>query len=226
MNETRDFKGIWIPAEIWLDTRLTLLEKALLAEIDSFTGNGKTFYKSNETIITEYNIGRSTVSRAIKHLSELGFIDVKSDGRGRHITSRTGRVVNLNMQGGQNEQADWSKRPPTNTVERIKYNTLKEGEVVMPFDTDDFRAAWQSYLDMRKAQHRFTYKSSASQQAALHQLQKMSHGSEATAIAIIGQSIAWCWKGLFPLKNTKNEPTGTTDGSLIEAHLRKLNSNT
>ena len=39
----RNFKGVWIAAEIWLDKDLTLVEKALLAEIDSFTGNGKSF---------------------------------------------------------------------------------------------------------------------------------------------------------------------------------------
>ena len=39
----RNFKGVWIAAEIWLDARLTLVEKALYAEIDSFSGNDRTF---------------------------------------------------------------------------------------------------------------------------------------------------------------------------------------
>jgi hypothetical protein len=51
----RTFKGVWIAAEIWLDKDLTLVEKALLAEIDSFTGNGKSFMKSNDTIQSEYS---------------------------------------------------------------------------------------------------------------------------------------------------------------------------
>ena len=93
----------------------------------------------------------------------------------------------------------------------------------MPFDSEKFRDAWSSYLEMRKAQHRFTYKTLASEQTALHQLYKISNGNENTAVAIIAQSIAWCWKGLFPLKQTKNEQQiGTTDGSVIEAHLRNL----
>jgi len=50
----RNFKGVWIAAEIWLDKDLTLVEKALLAEIDSFTGNGRSFMKSNDTIQSEY----------------------------------------------------------------------------------------------------------------------------------------------------------------------------
>jgi hypothetical protein len=31
----RDFKGVWIPKEIWLDERLNALEKIILTEIDS-----------------------------------------------------------------------------------------------------------------------------------------------------------------------------------------------
>lgn len=220
----REFKGIWIPAELWLNPELTLTEKALLAEIDSFSGSGKSFYKSNDTIVEEYQVSRSTIGRAVKKLEKLGFIEVRSDGRSRHLTSRVGRVVKMTSQGHQIDASAASKRRHTNTVERTNERTLKK-EVEWPFDSDKFRDAWRAYLDMRKAQHRFTYKSLESEQIALHQLQKMSNGNEATAIAIIAQSIAWCWKGLFPLKQQRNEQqTGTTDGSLIEAHLRNLGS--
>ena len=67
----RQFKGVWIPAEVWLDNRLTLVEKALLAEIDSSTGNGKTFHKCNDTLQTEYGISRNTIYRKLKSLGIL-----------------------------------------------------------------------------------------------------------------------------------------------------------
>ena len=88
----RQFKGVWIPAEVWLDNRLTLVEKALLAEIDSFTGNGKTFHKCNDTIQTEYGISRNTISRALRKLEALDFIDVNFNGRVRHCSIREGRL--------------------------------------------------------------------------------------------------------------------------------------
>ncbi len=224
MND-RDFKGIWIPAEVWLNPELSLTEKALLAEIDSFTGNGKSFYKSNDTIVRDYGVSISTISRAVKKLADMGYVDVRSDGRNRYITSRQSRVVNLTMQNVQNDVSAPSKSATTNKVDRYNYKTLKEEGVVMPFDSNEFHCAWETYLEMRKVQHKFQYKSTATEQTALHQLQQMSNGSEATAIAIIAQSVAWCWKGLFPLKQQRNDqPTGTTDGSLIEAHLRNLGS--
>jgi hypothetical protein len=35
MKENRDFKGVWIPKEIWINTDLSIIEKVLLVEIDS-----------------------------------------------------------------------------------------------------------------------------------------------------------------------------------------------
>ena len=43
----RAFKGVWIPAEIWLNENLTVMEKVLYAEIDSFCGKGKACFCSN-----------------------------------------------------------------------------------------------------------------------------------------------------------------------------------
>ena len=33
--QKRDFKGVWIPKEIWLSTDLKVMEKLILVEIDS-----------------------------------------------------------------------------------------------------------------------------------------------------------------------------------------------
>ena len=88
----RQFKGVWIPAEVWLDKRLTLVERALLAEIDSFSGAGKTFHKCNDTIQTEYGISRNTISRALRKLEALRFIEVNFNGRVRHCSTRAGSI--------------------------------------------------------------------------------------------------------------------------------------
>ena len=87
----REFKGVWIPKEVWLNPDLSLTEKALLAEIDSFTGDGKAFYKSNETIQEEYKVSRPTISKALKKLEGMGFIKVEFDGRRRKVTYQADR---------------------------------------------------------------------------------------------------------------------------------------
>ena len=45
--KTRDFKGIWIPKEIWLNKNLKLIEKIFLVEIDSLD-NEDGCYASNK----------------------------------------------------------------------------------------------------------------------------------------------------------------------------------
>jgi len=225
----RNFKGVWIPAEIWLDARLTLVEKALYAEIDSFPGNEKTFHKSNETIQLEYGVSRPTISKAIKKLESLGFISASFDGRVRHLTVQADRKIlsgsgkNSFGQKEKNLRAEGKNTTSTNTRERTKDNTIKREGVVMPFDSKEFAQTWEVWIAERKERGTKKY-TQRGEQAALHKLQNDSQGDEATAIQIIHESIAHGWQGLFPLKNRKNENKrpGTSDGSLIAEHLRRL----
>ena len=48
MKENRDFKGVWIPKEIWLNTDLSIIEKVLLVEIDSLDNSDRGCFASNE----------------------------------------------------------------------------------------------------------------------------------------------------------------------------------
>jgi len=221
----REFKGVWIPAKVWLDRDLTLVEKALLAEIDSFTGNGRSFMKSNETIQAEYGISRNTIGRSLRKLAERGFVDVTFNGRVRCVTTRAGCIPKMERQTTQNGEAESPNSTSTNTRERTKENTVKNKGLVLPFDSKEFSVAWQSWKDYKRDEHGFKFKSRASEQASLHQLQNLSGGNEETAVRIIAQSLANGWRGFFPLKNQHNESRanrGPSDGSLLTAHLRKL----
>ena len=230
----REFKGVWIPAEVWLDKRLTLVEKALYAEIDSFSGNGKTFHKANETIQLEYGVSRPTISKAIKKLSDLGFIEATFDGRTRHLTVQADRKIFTGSrkesfgQQEKNLRAEGKNSTSTNTRERTIDNTLKKKGVVLPFEGESFQEAWETWLQERKERGTKRY-TPRGEQAALHKLQNDSQGDEATAVQIIHQSIANGWQGLFPLKHQKNERqnqrSGPADGSLIAEHLRRLAAN-
>ena len=121
----RQFKGIWIPAEIWLDRNLSAVDKILLSDIDSFTGNQKTFYKSNETIAEELYISVRSASRSIKKLKDLGYIRIEGNKRSRLIYS----TFDL-YHKGQNEQDD------RNIVYDIGQNGLSERSKSLPTNTD------------------------------------------------------------------------------------------
>ena len=196
----REFLGIWIPAEVWLDNRLTITEKAFLAEVESFSKNGKTFHKSNDTIRQQYGITPKTVQRIIKKLVQLELLECYFNGRVRHLS--LGRLVKMSTLHRQNVDSASSKFPHTYTVERTTKNTSKK-EVVYPFTETEFLEMWKTWLQERRDRRYKNYTDNG-EQAALHNLKKMSNDDYRIAIAIIQQSIAQGWQGLFELKGAKS----------------------
>jgi hypothetical protein len=192
----REFLGIWIPAEVWLDQRLTMTEKAFMAEVESFSKNGKTFHKSNDTIRQQYGITPKTVQRIIKKLVQLELLECYFNGRVRHLS--LGSMGKMTSLPGKNDDSASSKFPHTNTVERTTKNTSKK-EVVYPFTEIEFLETWKAWLQERRDRRYKSYTDNG-EQAALHNLKKMANNDYRTAIAIVQQSIAQGWQGLFELK--------------------------
>ncbi len=117
----REFKGIWIPKEIWLNPDLSALEKVVFAEIDSLDGE-QGCYASNEYLAQFCNCSVSKIVKAIKKLKDLGLIYIKSfDGRTRFIGSSLSK---LTEQTGKKYQAEWQKVPPINIDNNIDNITL------------------------------------------------------------------------------------------------------
>jgi hypothetical protein len=71
----RQFKGVWIEREIYLNKNLTPTEKLLLAEIDSFSKNGVCF-ASNEHFADFLGITKKHVSALISKLTKMNLITV------------------------------------------------------------------------------------------------------------------------------------------------------
>ena len=85
----RDFKGIWIPKQIWLDKRLSALDKIILAEIDSLDCGERGCYASNHALSEFCQCSETKISKSISKLVNLGYLSVQSfDGRQRKIQSR------------------------------------------------------------------------------------------------------------------------------------------
>ena len=80
-------------------------------------------------------------------------------------------------------------------------------EIVFPFQSENFIQQWQIWKRYKKEQHKFTYKSEASEQAALTQLQKMATNRELKAIEIIHHTMANGWKGFVEPKTDPRKET-------------------
>lgn len=87
---SREFKGIFIPAPVWLSAELNIMEKVLYAEIDSLDGENGCF-ASNEYLADFFGISKRAIQSGISHLKELGLIQQESfNGRSRclRVTNR------------------------------------------------------------------------------------------------------------------------------------------
>lgn len=95
-ENNRDFKGVWIPKEVWLDTRLNALDKVILTEIDSLDQGERGCYASNKHISEFCQCSEAKVSKSISQLIKYGYLYVqKFDGRQRELKSRLSNFVRL-----------------------------------------------------------------------------------------------------------------------------------
>ena len=124
MTNQRDFKGVWIPKEVWLDARLNMLEKGILTEIDSLDMSESGCFASNRHIAEFCQCSETKVSTAISKLIELGYIYVKHfDGRQRILKSR---LSNFERQILKKSKADIKDLKESNTDNNTSNNTSKK----------------------------------------------------------------------------------------------------
>lgn len=153
-EQNRDFKGVWIPKEVWLDTRLTPLEKVILIEIDSLDSTERGCFASNQTLSEFCQCSENKISVAVSKLIELDYIYVqKFDGRTRELKSRLTKEQSLPLQKTKSA-LDKSKESNivTNTTNNIIIKEIVDylNEKVQP--TRPYRAttkATQKHINAR-----------------------------------------------------------------------------
>ena len=83
----RNFKGVWIPKEVYLNKELSWSEKILFIEIDSLD-NEKGCFASNDYFADFIGVSNTRISKMTSKLKEQGLIRQESfDGRQRILHS-------------------------------------------------------------------------------------------------------------------------------------------
>ena len=88
MSEERAFRGVWIPADIWLNRELSLQEKVMLIEIDSLQHPQKGCFKSNKKLAEFFGLSPNRVSEVISSLKKKGWVRVDQIREGKQIIER------------------------------------------------------------------------------------------------------------------------------------------
>ena len=111
-NENRDFKGVWIPKEIWLDENLTWMEKLLLVEIDSLDAKDGCF-ASNDYFAKFFKLSKTRISDLIGQLISKGYITSFLLYEGKQVKRREITMVipiRKNERGIRNVEEGYSEK--------------------------------------------------------------------------------------------------------------------
>lgn len=120
----RNFKGIWIPAEIWLNKDLKVMEKLFLVEIDSLD-NSDGCFASNGYFADFFGISKGRCSQIIKSLETKNILKIKYHYEGKQIIKRVLNILKGGIKfskGGYLENAKDNNTKVNNTIvnKRVK----------------------------------------------------------------------------------------------------------
>lgn len=215
MKGTRDFKGVWIPKEIYLADDLSWTEKILLVEIDSLDNENGCF-ASNEHFAIFLGISKGRVSKNISSLIEKGYITSKTVYKqgSKEIEKRIlhtiigysrlrleGIVKNNHTPIVVNDQGN--NTVINNTINNTNNKKEKGMNVLIENYTDstDLRECIKDFIKMRAA-----IKKPLTDRALKILLDKLDklESTEDRKIKVLEQSIMNSWQGIFPLKEEVN----------------------
>ena len=218
--------GVFIPIEVWNLSELHPNERVLLAEVASFEDKGRPCFAGNDHFADLLNVSNDTARGYISKLVNAGFLVREGDRynrRLRRIAQTSAQIsaderVNPRKRARKSTQTSALNSPHTNTVLIHNTDTLTKGakppDLVLPFDTEKFAAAWKEWIDYKKAAHKFSYKTPQSEQRALITLSN-AYKEESESIERIHIAIANGWRG-FVFDTSKTRRTQSPRARNIE----------
>lgn len=154
--ENRDFKGVWIPKEIYLHKELSWSEKILLIEIDSLDNDEeKGCFASNKYLAEFIGISESSMANMISKLKAQKYIfQVFFDGRNRGLRLHKNMKSDF-IEQHQNEVCLHKNMNPA-LIKTLKQTTQKNEHSNTINNTDNKSSkkpqTLESYLEKNKAE--------------------------------------------------------------------------
>lgn len=224
----RDFKGVWIPRVVWLDERLNMLEKGILAEIDSLDMSDSGCFASNKYIADFCQCSERTVTSAISKMVELGYLESKlSNGGQRILRSRLAKFARQGRKnceaGSQNLRHSNTSNKTNNNTESKKKESKKAGYETLLSEIKDesLKQAFCEYIKMRtliKAPM-----TDRALQMLITKVQTLEPDSVARQKELLETAILNNWKSVYPLRdepkkvqNPRNPKAKKSDGVMDE----------
>ena len=136
-QQQRAFRGVWIPADIWLNSDLSIQEKVMLVEIDSLCVGERGCYKRNKAFADFFQLSESRVSEVIKSLEQKGMIRIEYQRSGKQIIERNIFMVSafekpntplrkVEEPSSENRRPSSENAEESNTTEKYKENNTEK----------------------------------------------------------------------------------------------------
>ena len=109
---SRDFKGIWIPKEIWESQQLSIMEKVLFVEIHSLD-NERGCYASNRYFSEFFHVSERQIQNVIASLKSKGFVFVTIQNRFERsirVVGKYARIRGEDLKKLRQDQTDLAKK--------------------------------------------------------------------------------------------------------------------
>ncbi len=102
----RDFKGVWIPREIWLSDELSLMEKVLFVEIHSLD-NERGCFASNRHFAEFFGVSERQIRTYVGSLKDKGFVTVTIANRNERVIRTAGKYARASEAKVQKFKTDY-----------------------------------------------------------------------------------------------------------------------
>ena len=149
---TRDFKGVWISREIWLDQTLTWMQKLLLVEIDSLDSHDHCF-ASNAHFAEHLQLSKSRISDLVSSLEKAGYIKCFLEYKGKQVIKRTITITNKVVSIPNTPHRD-SEDPPSENGEgkntKINNNIQKRFNPPTIAEVEDYKSEIAAHCSPQK----------------------------------------------------------------------------
>lgn len=153
----RDFKGVWIPAGLYLDKKLNWAQKVLIVEIDSLDNSEKGCFAKNDYFAIFLQKSPGTIQNMISVLKKKGYIEqCYFDGRNRGLrsiihTKHKAKVTaeptkSLELTQGNDVPEQTKSLVQTNRNSVLYYIITNTGTITKQFTMDEaFDFFWNMY---------------------------------------------------------------------------------
>lgn len=232
-EQQRQFKGIWIPKEIWLNKDLTFQEKIILVEIDSYDDGQVGCFATNKHFVNNFGINSSRISQIIQSLQRKNYITITYDFNGKEIIKRYLHInrppyppkdgmlkINIGMlknemgvcqfdKGGYVKKLKDNNTNINNTINNNKENNKKKY-----YENEELNNIFTEFLELRKK-----IKAVNTERAINMLINKLSKYDDNIKMKMIEQSIVNSWKDVYELKENKQKSrTSAMDETIKEIY--------